>query len=66
MGAIGLDGNQILDALKKIDYTPKSHFYLYPAPGPLAKAPEGKGALSTTIFEEHPPFTNSAGGDASS
>jgi branched-chain amino acid transport system substrate-binding protein len=57
VGAIGLDGNQLLDALKKIDYTPKSHFYLYPAPGPLAKAPEGKGALSTTVFEEHPPFT---------
>jgi ABC-type branched-subunit amino acid transport system substrate-binding protein len=60
VGAIGLDGNQILDALKKIDYTPRSHFYLYPAPGPLAKAPEGKGALSTTVFEEHPPFTNGA------
>ena len=59
VGAIGLDGNQLLDALRKIDYTPKSHFYLYPAPGPLAKAPEGKGALSTTIFEEHPPFTQS-------
>jgi ABC-type branched-subunit amino acid transport system substrate-binding protein len=59
VGAIGLDGNQLLDALKKIDYTPKSHFYLYPAPGPLAKAPEGKGALSTTVFEEHPPFTAS-------
>ena len=61
VGAIGLDGNQILEALKKIDYTPKNHFYLYPAPGPLAKAPEGKGALSTTIFEEHPPFTSSPG-----
>ena len=58
MGAIGLDGNQLLDALKKIDYTPKSHFYLYPAPGPLAKAPEGKGALAATVFEDHPPFTN--------
>jgi branched-chain amino acid transport system substrate-binding protein len=60
VGAIGLDGNQVLDALKKIDYTPKSHFYLYPAPGPLARAPEGKNALSTTVFEEHPPFTDSA------
>ena len=58
VGSVGLDGNQILDALKKIDYTPKSHFYVFPAPGPLAKAPEGKGALSTTFFEEHPPFTN--------
>jgi branched-chain amino acid transport system substrate-binding protein len=61
VGAIGLDGNQLLEALKKIDYTPRSHFYLYPAPGPLAKAPEGKGALSTTTFEEHPPFTSGAG-----
>ena len=34
------------------------HFHLYPAPGPLAKAPEGKNALAATIFEEHPPFTN--------
>ena len=46
VGAIGLDGNLILEALRKIDYTPRSHFYLYPAPGPLAKAPEGKNALS--------------------
>ena len=59
MGAIGLEGNGLLEALKKLDYTPKIHFYLYPAPGPLALAPEGKYALSTTIFEEHPPFTAS-------
>src|SRR5512134_638986 len=51
VGAIGLDGNLLLEALKKIDYAPKSHFYLYPAPGPLAKAPEGRNALSTTVFE---------------
>jgi branched-chain amino acid transport system substrate-binding protein len=56
VGAVGLDGNLLLDALKKLDYTPKSHFYLYPAPGPLAVAPEGTYALSTTIFEEHAPF----------
>ena len=58
MGAIGLEGNGLLEALKKLDYTPKSHFHLYPAPGPLALAPEGKNALSTTVFEEHPPFTS--------
>ena len=57
MGAIGLEGNGLLEALKKLDYTPKSHFHLYPAPGPMALAPEGKYALSTTVFEEHPPFT---------
>ena len=59
MGAIGLEGNGLLEALKKLDYTPKIHFYLYPAPGPMALAPEGKYALSSTIFEEHPPFTSS-------
>ena len=60
LGGLGLDANQLLDAMKKIDYEPKHHFYQYPAPGPLAKAPEGKNALSVTIFEEHAPFTDDA------
>ena len=58
VGDIGLEGNLFLDAAKKIDYEPPIHFHLYPAPGPLAKSPEGKNALAATIFEEHPPFTN--------
>ena len=58
VGAIGLDANQLLDAMKKIDYLPKHHFYQYPAPGPLAKAQEGNNALSVTVFEQDPPFTN--------
>jgi branched-chain amino acid transport system substrate-binding protein len=58
VGAIGLDGNLLLDAMKKIDYAPPQHFYLYPAPGPLVTLPEANGALSVTIFEEHPPFTS--------
>jgi branched-chain amino acid transport system substrate-binding protein len=58
VGAIGLEGNQLLEALKKIDYAPQEHFYMYPAPGPMVKAPEAKNALAATIFEEHPPFTN--------
>ena len=61
VGAIGLEGNQLLDAMKKIDYTPPLHFYMYPAPGPLAQAPEGKNALAATIFEEHPPYLNNPG-----
>jgi branched-chain amino acid transport system substrate-binding protein len=61
IGALGLDGNQILEALKKLDYTPPRHFHLFPAPGPLAVAPDGKLALSTTVFEEHPPFLNNPG-----
>src|SRR6478609_6149215 len=58
VGAIGLDGNLLLDAMKKIDYVPPQHFYLYPAPGPLVTLPEANGALSVTIFEEHPPFSS--------
>ena len=58
VGALGLDGNQILQALKKLDYTPPRHFHLFPAPGPLAVTPDGKLALSFTQFEEHPPFTS--------
>ena len=61
VGAIGLDGNLLLDAMKKIDYVPPQHFYLYPAPGPLLASPEAKNALSATIFEEQPPFTSNFG-----
>jgi branched-chain amino acid transport system substrate-binding protein len=61
VGALGLDANQILEAMKKLDYTPPRHFHLFPAPGPLAVAPDGKNALSSTVFEEHPPFLNNTG-----
>ena len=61
VGAIGLEGNLLLDAMKKIDYTPPMHFYLYPSPGPLVSLPEAKNALSVTVFEEQPPFTNAPG-----
>src|SRR6478752_1235954 len=61
VGAIGLDGNLLLDAMKKIDYAPPQHFYLYPAPGPLVTLPEASGALSVTIFEDQPPFTAAPG-----
>ena len=61
VGAIGLDGNLLLDAMKKIEYVPPQHFYMYPAPGPLVSLPEAKNALSVTIFEEQPPFINNPG-----
>jgi ABC-type branched-subunit amino acid transport system substrate-binding protein len=61
VGAIGLEGNLLLDAMKKIDYAPPQHFYLYPAPGPLVTLPEAKNALSVTIFEEHAPFMSATG-----
>jgi len=58
VGGIALEGVMLLDALKKIDYAPRNHFHLYPAPGPLAKSPDAKNALAASVFEEHPPFTN--------
>lgn len=58
VGGLGLEGVQLLDALKKIDYKPRNHFHLYPAPGPMVKAPEADGALAITIFEAHKPFTD--------
>ncbi|MEJ5989786.1 amino acid ABC transporter substrate-binding protein [Ramlibacter sp. PS3R-8] len=58
MGDIGLEGNMLLEAMKKIDYVPPLHFHLYPAPGPMTKSPEGANALAVTIFEEHVPFIN--------
>jgi ABC-type branched-subunit amino acid transport system substrate-binding protein len=61
VGALGLDGNQIIEAMKKLDYLPPRHFHLFPAPGPLALSPDGKLALSHTFFEEHPPFTGNSG-----
>jgi ABC-type branched-subunit amino acid transport system substrate-binding protein len=64
MGDIALEGNMLLDAMKKIDYTPPLHFHTYPAPGPMTKSPDGKGAISLTIFEEHAPFSDNALGAA--
>ena len=58
IGDIGLEGNMLLDAMKKIDYVPPLHFHLYPAPGPMTRSPDGKNAMAVTIFEEHAPFTN--------
>jgi len=61
VGALGVDGNLVLEELKRLDYSPPRHFHLFPAPGPLVVAPEAKLALSLTFFEEHPPFTNNPG-----
>ncbi|HXU50941.1 MAG TPA: amino acid ABC transporter substrate-binding protein [Casimicrobiaceae bacterium] len=61
VGAIGLEGNQLLEAMSKIGYTPKEHFYMYPAPGPMSKSALARNALSMTVFEEHPPFTSAPG-----
>lgn len=61
VGALGLESNQLLGALKAIDYVPKRHFHLFSAPGPLALLPEGSNALGYSFFEEHPPYTQRTG-----
>ena len=58
IGAIGVEGLLLLDALKKIDYTPPLHFHMFPAPGPMTKSPVARNALALTTFEQHPPFTD--------
>ncbi len=58
IGGLGLESNLLIDAMRKIDYRPPLHFHLFPAPGPLLKAPGAENALAATTFEEHPPFTN--------
>src|SRR5204863_9156286 len=33
VGALGLDGNLVLEELKRLDYSPPRHYHLFPAPG---------------------------------
>ena len=42
VGANGIDPVLMLDAMKKIDYQPPMHFYMFPAPGPMVKMPGGE------------------------
>ena len=60
-GAIGMEAVQLLDAMKRLDYMPKRHFYLFPAPGPTAAHPNANGLTSLTWFEDHDPFRQNAG-----
>ncbi|WP_372528736.1 amino acid ABC transporter substrate-binding protein [Piscinibacter sp.] len=60
-GAIGMEAVQLLDAMKRLDYLPKRHFYLFPAPGPTAAHPNANGLTSLTWFEDHEPFRHNAG-----
>ncbi len=60
-GVIALEGMQLLDAMKKIDYAPPLMFHHLPAPGPMLKSPDAKNALAATIFEQHAPFMTNPG-----
>jgi len=56
LGCLGVDGNLLLEALAKLDYKPKRHFYLYPSSGPLATLPAAEYAVSSTNFEDVKPY----------
>ncbi len=61
VGSLGLESNQILEALRKLDYKPKNSFHLYPAPGPLALSPDGNLVWSSTFLEPDEPFMSRPG-----
>ena len=60
-GVIALEGMMLLDAMKKIDYTPPQMFHFLPAPGPMLKSADAKNALAMTIFEQHAPMMSNTG-----
>ena len=57
VGAIGVDGPNLISAMDALDYRPDNMFFQWPAPGPLLGA-GAEGAMSVTAFEPHPPFTD--------
>ncbi len=61
IGDIGTEGIQLLEAMRKIDYSPRIHTHIYPTPGLMAQSPEADGAIAISLFQEHPPFTANVG-----
>lgn len=61
VGSLGLESNLLLEALRKLDYVPKNHFHLYPAPGPLALSPDARNAMCSTFLEPAEPFLSRPG-----
>jgi len=59
VGCLGVEGNQLLEALGQLQYKPPRHFYLYPSSGPLALLPLAEGAVSLTNFDDVPPYNTS-------
>jgi branched-chain amino acid transport system substrate-binding protein len=62
VGALGEDGTNLLASLAQLDYSPRHHFYQWPAPGPMLAAGElADGATSVTIFEPYEPYLSNVG-----
>jgi branched-chain amino acid transport system substrate-binding protein len=55
MGALGVDGNLLIEAMSKLDYKPRNALYLFPSPS-IALVPGAEGALSQTNLENSEPY----------
>lgn len=48
VGALGVDGNLVLEELKRLDYTPPRHFHLFPAPSTRRPSRSTRSAASSS------------------
>jgi branched-chain amino acid transport system substrate-binding protein len=64
VGALGVDGNLLLEAMSQLGFKPRRHFYLFPSSGPMAMLPAAEDATSMTNFEDTAPFTSTPAGAA--
>jgi branched-chain amino acid transport system substrate-binding protein len=55
MGALGVEGNQLIEAMNKLDYKPRNSLYLFPSPS-IATVQGAEGALSQTNLENVEPY----------
>ncbi|HEX9836287.1 MAG TPA: ABC transporter substrate-binding protein [Alphaproteobacteria bacterium] len=55
MGALGVDGNLLVEAMGKLDYKPRNALYLYPSPS-IANVPGAENGLSQTNLENVRPY----------
>ncbi|HWE74261.1 MAG TPA: ABC transporter substrate-binding protein [Stellaceae bacterium] len=63
VSCLGVEGDQLLEAEKRIDYVPQRHFYLYPS-GTMAADPLAEHATSYSGFEDVAPYTSTEEGGA--
>jgi branched-chain amino acid transport system substrate-binding protein len=63
VSCLGVEGQQLLEAEKRIDYVPQRHFYLYPS-GSMAGDPLADHATSYSGFEDVAPYTTTTEGGA--
>ena len=63
VACLGVEGDQLLEAEKRVDYSPKRHFYLYPS-GSMAGDPLADRAVSYSGFEDVEPYISTEEGGA--